>query len=43
MIGSVPMRRYGSLEEVAGVVAFLLSPDSSYVSAANIQVTGGIV
>ena len=43
MIGAVPMRRYGSLEEVAGVVSFLLSPDSSYVSAANIQVTGGIV
>ena len=42
MIKACPMRRCGSLAEVAGVVAFLLSPDSSYVSAANVQVTGGI-
>ena len=43
MIDSCPMRRAGSLEEVASVVAFLLSPDSSYVSGSNTQVTGGIV
>jgi len=42
MIKACPMRRCGSLAEVSGVVAFLLSNDSSYVSGANIQVTGGI-
>lgn len=41
MIGSVPLRRYGSLEEVAEVIAFLLSPRSSYVTATNTEITGG--
>ena len=41
MINACPMRRCGSLAEVAGVVAFLLSNDSTYVSAANVPVTGG--
>ena len=42
MIGCVPMRRYGSLEEVANVVCFLLSDDASYLTAQNIEITGGI-
>jgi len=42
MISAVPMRRYGSLDEVANVVAFLLSDDASYLTAVNIEITGGI-
>ena len=42
MMSACPMRRCGSLDEVSGVVAFLLSADSSYVSGSNTQVTGGI-
>jgi NAD(P)-dependent dehydrogenase (short-subunit alcohol dehydrogenase family) len=41
MIGMVPMRRYGSVREVATVVAFLLSDDASYVTGVNIEVSGG--
>jgi len=41
MIGMVPMRRYGSVHEVATVVAFLLSDDASYVTGVNIEVSGG--
>ena len=41
MIDMVPMRRYGSVEEVATVVAFLLSEDASYVTGVNIEVSGG--
>ena len=41
MIGMVPMRRHGSLHEVATVVAFLLSADASYVTGVNIEVSGG--
>jgi NAD(P)-dependent dehydrogenase (short-subunit alcohol dehydrogenase family) len=41
MIGMVPMRRYGSVHEVANVVAFLLSDDASYVTGVNVEVSGG--
>jgi len=43
MIGMVPMRRYGSVREVATVVAFLLSDDASYVTGVNVEVSGGSV
>jgi NAD(P)-dependent dehydrogenase (short-subunit alcohol dehydrogenase family) len=43
MIGMVPMRRYGSVHEVASVVAFLLSDDASYVTGVNVEVAGGSV
>lgn len=41
MIGQVPLRRYGSLAEVAGVIAFLLSDDSSYMTGSDLEVAGG--
>lgn len=43
MISSVPLRRYGSLDEVASVVHFLLSDDASYITAFDIEVSGGAV
>lgn len=36
-----PMGRVGQPEEVAGVVAFALSPEASYVSGTTIRVAGG--
>jgi 2-dehydro-3-deoxy-L-rhamnonate dehydrogenase (NAD+) len=41
MIGMVPLRRYGSVHEVANAVAFLLSDDASYVTGVNLEVSGG--
>ncbi len=43
MISAVPMRRYGSLDEVASAVHFLLSDESSYITAFDIEVSGGAV
>jgi NAD(P)-dependent dehydrogenase (short-subunit alcohol dehydrogenase family) len=37
----IPLGRFGTSEEVAGVVAFLVSPDASYVTGATIDVNGG--
>ena len=41
MIRMVPLGRYGSSDEVARVVAFLLSDDASYVTGINIEISGG--
>ena len=38
----IPMNRFGEAEEVAGVVAFLVSKDSSYVTGQVISVNGGL-
>ena len=41
MVGQVPLRRYGSLEEVSSTVAFLLSDEASYLTGINIEIAGG--
>lgn len=38
----IPAGRYGSAEEVAGVVAWLASDDAAYISGAVIPVDGGL-
>lgn len=41
MIDQIPLRRYGSLDEVAATVCFLLSDESSYLTGQNIEISGG--
>lgn len=43
MIAAVPLRRYGSLDEVASAARFLLSDDASYITGFDIEVSGGAV
>jgi NAD(P)-dependent dehydrogenase (short-subunit alcohol dehydrogenase family) len=43
MLEQVPLRRCGSVQEVAAVVAFLLSDAASYLTGVNIEVSGGSV
>lgn len=42
-IDRIPMKREGSSEEVASVVRFLLSQDSSYMTGQSINITGGML
>jgi hypothetical protein len=42
MINQIPLRRLGSLDEVASVVTFLLSEESSYLTGVNLEIAGGV-
>lgn len=42
ILSQVAMRRYGQVEEVAGVVSFLASDDASYVTGQTIEISGGL-
>ena len=36
------MKRYGTSAEIAGTVAFLVSPDAAYITGQNLRVDGGL-
>jgi NAD(P)-dependent dehydrogenase (short-subunit alcohol dehydrogenase family) len=38
----VPMKRLGSVSEIAKTTAFLLSDDAGYITGQNLRVDGGI-
>ena len=42
ILKQVPLNRYASVEEVAGVVRFLASEDAAYITGAVIPVDGGL-
>ncbi|MBN9410282.1 MAG: SDR family oxidoreductase [Burkholderiales bacterium] len=40
---SVPMQRYGTADEVAATIAFLVSDGAAYITGQNIRVDGGLM
>ncbi len=43
LLGEIPLGRFGHPREVASVIAFLLGPDSSYVTGQCINIDGGTI
>jgi len=41
-LGSIPMGRPGSVQEIARTAAFLLSDDAGYITGQNLRVDGGV-
>lgn len=42
ILSMIAMKRYGEVNEIAGVVSFLASPDASYVTGQVIEISGGL-
>jgi 3-oxoacyl-[acyl-carrier protein] reductase len=43
MLKQIPLKRFGEASDVAGLVAFLLSPDAAYITGQTIVCDGGMV
>jgi len=41
-LARIPLKRFGSTEEVAACVLFLASKEASYVTGSTLEVTGGL-
>jgi NAD(P)-dependent dehydrogenase (short-subunit alcohol dehydrogenase family) len=40
-VRQIPMGRWGELEELAGLVVFLASPGSSFITGSSMMIDGG--
>ncbi len=42
ILSAVALKRYGQVDEISGVVSFLASEDSSYITGQTIEISGGL-
>lgn len=42
LLGNIPLARLGAVEEIAGAVSFLCSPDAGYITGETLHVNGGM-
>jgi glucose 1-dehydrogenase len=43
LLNNIPLGRMGTVEDVAGMVAFLVSDDAAYVTGSTFVVDGGLM
>jgi 3-oxoacyl-[acyl-carrier protein] reductase len=43
MLSRIPLKRFGEGKDIAGVVRFLLSPESAYITGQTLVVDGGMI
>jgi 3-oxoacyl-(acyl-carrier-protein) reductase len=43
LLDQIPLRRFGTPEEVGRAVAYLVSPDGDYITGAEISINGGLL
>jgi 3-oxoacyl-[acyl-carrier protein] reductase len=43
LVSTVPVKRLAAPEEIAQVIAFVASPNASYMTGASIPVDGGMI
>jgi 3-oxoacyl-[acyl-carrier protein] reductase len=43
LTAEVPMKRIGTVEDIASLVALLVSPKGAYITGTAIQVDGGLL
>ena len=42
LLDKIPMQRYGTVDEVARLVGFLVSDESSYITGQSVVIDGGM-
>ena len=43
LLAQIPLRRFGSAEEVARAVCYLVSADGDYITGAELSINGGLL
>ena len=43
LLDQIPLRRFGSAEEVARAVTYLVSSDGDYITGAELSINGGLL
>jgi NAD(P)-dependent dehydrogenase (short-subunit alcohol dehydrogenase family) len=43
LLDQIPLKRFGTAEEVGRAVVYLVSPDGDYITGAELSINGGLL